>query len=36
LEYLGTNEEIRRYYDSREKAIHDEITRITGAREEGL
>ncbi|WP_407636647.1 Rpn family recombination-promoting nuclease/putative transposase [Acetivibrio cellulolyticus] len=36
LEYLGTNEEIRRYYDLREKAIHDEITRITGAREEGL
>ena len=36
LGYLGTNEEIRRYYDLREKAIHDEITRITGAREEGL
>ena len=36
LEYLGTNEEIRRYYDLREKAIHDEITRITGARDEGM
>lgn len=36
LEYLGTNEEIRRYYELREKAIHDEITRITGAREEGI
>ncbi|WP_010247960.1 Rpn family recombination-promoting nuclease/putative transposase [Acetivibrio cellulolyticus] len=36
LEYLGTNEEIRRYYELREKAIHDEITRITGAKEEGI
>jgi len=35
LEYLGTNAEIRRYYELREKAIHDEITRITGARNEG-
>lgn len=35
LEYLGTNEEIIRYYDLREKQIHDEITRITGAKEEG-
>jgi len=36
LEYLGTNEEIRRYYELREKAIHDEITRLTGAKEEGI
>jgi len=36
LEYLGSNEEIRRYYELREKAIHDEITRITDAREEGM
>lgn len=35
LEYLGTNKEIIRYYDLREKQIHDEITRITGAKEEG-
>jgi len=36
LEYLGTNDEIRRYYELREKAIHDEITRLEGAKEEGL
>jgi predicted transposase/invertase (TIGR01784 family) len=36
LEHLGSLEEIRRYYEAREMAIHDEITRITGAREEGL
>ena len=36
LEYLGTNEEIRRYYELREKAIHDEITRLIGAKEEGI
>jgi len=36
LEYLGTNAEIRRYYELREKAIHDEITRVTGARDEGI
>jgi predicted transposase/invertase (TIGR01784 family) len=35
LEHLGSFEEIRRYYEAREMAIHDEITRITGAREEG-
>jgi predicted transposase/invertase (TIGR01784 family) len=35
LEHLGSLEEIRRYYELREKAIHDEITRITGARAEG-
>lgn len=35
LEYLGSLEEVRRYYEAREMAIHDEITRITGAKEEG-
>jgi hypothetical protein len=35
LEHLGSLEEIRRYYELREKAIHDEITRITGAKAEG-
>lgn len=35
LEQLGSLEEIRRYYELREKAIHDEITRITGAKAEG-
>lgn len=35
LEYLGSLDEIKRYYEAREMAIHDEITRITGAREEG-
>ncbi len=35
LEYLGTNEEIVRYYELREKQVHDEITRITGAKAEG-
>jgi predicted transposase/invertase (TIGR01784 family) len=33
---LGSLDEIRRFYEAREMAIHDEITRITGAREEGL
>ena len=36
LKYLGTNEEIIRDYELREKAVHDEITRITGAHQEGL
>ena len=36
MEHLGSLEEIRRYYEAREMAIHDEITRITGARAEGL
>ncbi|RCX06861.1 putative transposase/invertase (TIGR01784 family) [Anaerobacterium chartisolvens] len=36
LQYLGSFDEIRRYYEAREMAVHDEITRITGAREEGL
>lgn len=35
LEYLGSLEEVRRYYEAREMAIHDEITRITEAKEEG-
>lgn len=35
LERLGSLDEIRRYYEAREMAIHDEITRITGARAEG-
>lgn len=32
LEYLGTNEEMIRFYELREKQIHDEITRITGTK----
>lgn len=36
LEYLGTNEEIKYYYELREKAIRDEISRVSGAKEEGL
>ncbi len=35
LERLGSLDEVRRYYEAREMAIHDEITRITGARAEG-
>lgn len=35
LEYLGSLDEIKRYYEAREMAIHDEITRVTGAKEEG-
>ena len=35
LEQLGSFDEIRRYYEAREIAIHDEVTRIMGAREEG-
>lgn len=36
LKQLGSFDEIRRYYEKREMAIHDEITRITGARDEGI
>ena len=36
LERLGSFDEIRRYYESREMAIHDEVTRLTGARAEGI
>jgi len=35
LESLGSLDEIKRYYEAREMAIHDEVTRITGARAEG-
>lgn len=35
LQYLGSLEEVRRYYEAREMAIHDEITRTMGAKEEG-
>jgi predicted transposase/invertase (TIGR01784 family) len=35
LEHLGSLDEVRRYYEAREMAIHDEVTRITGARAEG-
>jgi predicted transposase/invertase (TIGR01784 family) len=35
LEHLGSLEEVRRYYVLREKALHDEITRINGAKAEG-
>jgi predicted transposase/invertase (TIGR01784 family) len=36
LERLGSLDEVKRYYEAREMAIHDEVTRITGARAEGL
>jgi predicted transposase/invertase (TIGR01784 family) len=36
LETLGSLDEVKRYYEAREMAIHDEVTRITGARAEGL
>lgn len=36
LEYLGSLDEVKRYYEAREKEIHDEATRITGAKREGL
>jgi predicted transposase/invertase (TIGR01784 family) len=36
LDYLETDDEIIRYYELREKAVHDEVTRITGARKEGI
>jgi len=35
LETLGSLDEVKRYYEAREMAIHDEVTRITGARAEG-
>jgi predicted transposase YdaD len=35
LKRLGNFDEIRRYYEAREIAIHDEITRLAGARAEG-
>lgn len=33
--FLGTDEETIRQYERREMQIHDEITRIQGAKEEG-
>jgi hypothetical protein len=33
---LGSLEEVRRYYEAREKTIRDEANRLAGAREEGL
>jgi predicted transposase/invertase (TIGR01784 family) len=36
LEHLGSLDEVRRYYEAREMEIHDEVTRMAGAREEGL
>ena len=30
LERLGSLDEVKRYYEAREMAIHDEVTRITG------
>jgi predicted transposase/invertase (TIGR01784 family) len=35
LERLGSLDEIKRYYEAREMAIHDEVTRTIGARAEG-
>lgn len=35
LQYLGSLEEVRRYYEAIEMATHDEITRLTEAKEEG-
>jgi predicted transposase/invertase (TIGR01784 family) len=35
LERLGSLDEVRRYYEAREMAIHDEVTRIIGAKAEG-
>lgn len=35
LQYLGSFDEIRRYYEAREMAVHDEVTRLMGARQEG-
>ena len=36
LERLGSLDEVKRYYEAREMAIHDEVTRITGAKAEVL
>jgi conserved hypothetical protein (putative transposase or invertase) len=36
LERLGSLDEVKRYYEAREMAIHDEVTRITGAKAEGI
>ena len=36
LEELGSYDEIKRYYEAREKAIHDEVSRITEAEARGI
>jgi predicted transposase/invertase (TIGR01784 family) len=35
LEHLGSLDEVRRFYEAREIEIHDEVSRIAGAKEEG-
>jgi predicted transposase/invertase (TIGR01784 family) len=35
LEHLGSLDEVRRYYEAREMAIHDEISRLAGALDQG-
>ncbi|KPV58723.1 hypothetical protein QJ48_15250 [Paenibacillus sp. A3] len=35
LEFLSQNEEARRLYEMRQKALHDEASMIDGAKEEG-
>ena len=35
LDWLGTDQETIRLYELREKAIHDKVTRLLGAKEEG-
>jgi predicted transposase/invertase (TIGR01784 family) len=35
LERLGSLDEVKRYYEAREMAIHDEVTRVMGAKAEG-
>ncbi|GGA15762.1 hypothetical protein GCM10008018_70590 [Paenibacillus marchantiophytorum] len=35
LEFLSQNEEARRLYEMRQKALHDEASMLYGAREEG-
>jgi predicted transposase/invertase (TIGR01784 family) len=35
LHRLGSLDEVRRYYEAREKTIRDEANRLAGAREEG-
>jgi predicted transposase/invertase (TIGR01784 family) len=36
LEYLSQDEEARRLYEMRQKALHDEASSIAGAKEEGI
>ncbi|NQX71193.1 Rpn family recombination-promoting nuclease/putative transposase [Paenibacillus alba] len=35
LEFLSQNDEARRLYEMRQKALHDEVSMLYGAREEG-